>query len=194
MKQRATRDLFAFWNELRGPRSAPDRAEIDPARLAPVLGNVFLLETTLAGMTRIRLAGTHLCAAFDAELRGRDFCELWRGEDRAAIRELVETVGEERAAAVLGAQCRDGVRDIGAAEMILLPLRRGRDRIEAMIGAFTRHAAGALPGRTLELGLDTRRLSWPSGRRPSSERRVPVLAHPDARRYGPLYVYDGGRF
>ena len=30
MKHPSNRELFAYWNEKRGPRPAPDRAEIEP--------------------------------------------------------------------------------------------------------------------------------------------------------------------
>ena len=44
MRKPSTRELFNYWNELRGTRSAPERRDIDPTRIRHALANTFILE------------------------------------------------------------------------------------------------------------------------------------------------------
>jgi hypothetical protein len=48
MRQASTRDLFGYWNALRGSRKAPDRSEINPGEIRASLPDVFLLRTRRA--------------------------------------------------------------------------------------------------------------------------------------------------
>lgn len=196
MKQTATRDLYRIWTALRGARPAPDRADIDPAQLVSILPHVFLLESNTAQNGRIRLAGTHLCAAFDAELRGRPFRDLWRAEDRSMIDNLLNVMRDEAAAIVIGAS--EDATDAAAlqAELVLLPLRSpGLGLSGALCACVVRGAPGAVRRPIVQLAIETQRVSWPSGRTQSPESRltVPALVHVGARREGRFYVYDGGR-
>ena len=43
MKHPSTRALYAYWDEKRGGRPAPDRADIDPAAIRHALGDTFML-------------------------------------------------------------------------------------------------------------------------------------------------------
>ena len=43
MKHAASRELFAYWQEKRGTRPAPERAEIDPGAIRGLLGDAFIL-------------------------------------------------------------------------------------------------------------------------------------------------------
>jgi len=60
MKHPSNRDLFAYWNERRGARPAPERADIEPAAIRHVLGDTFVLEIDRATQHPFRLAGTRL--------------------------------------------------------------------------------------------------------------------------------------
>ena len=44
MQQRTNQILFAYWNDVRGERLAPRRFEIEPARIATILPETFILE------------------------------------------------------------------------------------------------------------------------------------------------------
>ena len=43
MKHAASRELYAYWEELRGQRPAPERAEIEPGAIRHVLSEAFIL-------------------------------------------------------------------------------------------------------------------------------------------------------
>ncbi|GGE47892.1 hypothetical protein GCM10007276_26410 [Agaricicola taiwanensis] len=196
MKLHATQDLYRIWTALRGARPAPDRAEIDPAQLVSVLPYVFLLETLNDSRSQIRLAGTHVCAAFDAELRGRPFQTLWRPEDHGLVGDLIETISTEAAAVVIGASEETAESTDFNAELLLLPLRTLRPGVNGVLGSCVVRTTKGLPSRHIRrLAIDTQRVSWPSGRR-TVWQNPPVqtpLVHVGARREGRFFVYDGGR-
>lgn len=135
MKHPSVRALHAYWDRLRKGRAAPDRAEIDPADIGRLLGDVFLLENSENPRHMVRLAGTRLCALIGHEMRGRGFAAFFASDERATVTGLLEAVadGQLPAVASLGGETDDN-RTIDL-EMILLPLRhRGRTH-ERMLGA-----------------------------------------------------------
>ena len=74
MKHPSNRELFDYWNERRGNRLAPERADIEPSAIRQVLGDTFVLATDDGiGYYPFRLAGTRLCALFGRELKGESF-------------------------------------------------------------------------------------------------------------------------
>ena len=65
-------DLRKYWNEKRGTRFAPARADIDPLELRGHLGNLFLVDV-LAGPDdfRFRLIGTNIARAIGRDSTGK---------------------------------------------------------------------------------------------------------------------------
>ena len=92
MQKTSTKTLFDYWNTLRGARSAPDRRDIDPAQIKSALANTFILELDERNEFSFRLAGSHLCAAYARELKGRSFTQLWHPRDRDAMGTLIRAV------------------------------------------------------------------------------------------------------
>ncbi|MGC1465198.1 MAG: PAS domain-containing protein [Pseudolabrys sp.] len=133
MKHPSTRALFAYWNERRGKRLAPEREDIDPVAIRQVLGDTFMLAADFVDEHRFRLAGTRVCALFCRELKGESFPGLWNEASHAGIVELLATMASETAGAVAGVTgyAANGARlDL---EMLVLPLaHRGHARIRAL--------------------------------------------------------------
>lgn len=127
MKHPSVRALYAYWDRLRKDRAAPERAEIEPAEIGRLLGDIFLLENGENPRHAVRLAGTRLCALIGHELRGRSFGAFFAAEDRATLFGLFEAVADGQIPAVVSLT---GETDDGRTldlEMVLLPLRhRGR--------------------------------------------------------------------
>lgn len=136
MKHPSARALHAYWDRLRGGRAAPERAEIDPARIGRLLGDVLLLENAENPRYGVRLAGTRLCALIGHEMRGRSFAAFFAAEDRATLFGLLDSVadGQLPAVASLTGETDDG-RTIDL-EMILLPLRHRGKTHARMLGAI----------------------------------------------------------
>ena len=193
MKLATTRALFAYWDGLRGERTAPERAEIEPAAIRHVLADTFVVEVDPARQCPFRLAGTRLCALFGRELKGVGLSDLWATDRRHEADSLIGTVLDERAGAVCGLAATTAGGETLELEMILLPLRHGGRTHARMLGCV----ASALPPARLgldpvaRLGLRTMRVirTDTTARLPVS--RPPVL--PGGLRRGPFRVFDGGR-
>lgn len=193
MKHPSSRALFAHWNERRGHRDAPERADIDPAAIRRVLGDTFVLEIDGALRHPFRLAGTRLCALFARELKGESFVKLWQPSAQDKLRELLAVLVDEKvgvAASVTGASADDRMLTLQL-ELLLLPLTfhsRGEARL---LGALAPIAVpywlGAKPIGPLTLGI-YRHIA------PTLEMATaPRIAAATGRIRNGLTVYDGGR-
>jgi hypothetical protein len=190
VKHSSTRALYAYWNELRGTRAAPDRGEIEPGAIRGALGDSFILSFEPTGHS-FRLAGTRICALFGRELKGEPFDALWDEADRPAARDFLEITANEIAGIVAGVA---GVTGEGVSvdlELLLLPLRhRGSSRAR-QIGVLAPLSVpfwlGATPVTTLS--LKSHRHIGPA------REAVPTLvaASDSGRLRHGLLVYDGGR-
>jgi hypothetical protein len=137
MKHSSSRELFAYWDSCRGPRLAPDRADIEPGAIRRVLGDSFILAFDKAGGHPFRLAGTRVCALFGGELKGEGFIELWADSARITASELVAAIARESVGAVASVSGHnvDGVEL--PLELLLLPLtQRGGKMPPRVIGTL----------------------------------------------------------
>ena len=194
MKTAASRKIFAYWNERRGSRLAPERGDIEPGAIRQSLGDSFIITHDPADDHPFRLAGTRVCALFGRELKGTPFVHLWDLASRGPMRGLAATVAEEANPVVAGVAARTAEGSDAALELLLLPLyHRGKMRVRLLgvlaplvipywLGAervvtltlgATRHLGGAIAAT--EVARFARPLAPPERPRPS------------------LTVYEGGR-
>jgi hypothetical protein len=198
MKSAATKELFGYWNRLRGARAAPERSDVDPAAIRKALGDTFILEADLEAGYPFRLSGTRICDVTGHEMKGERFLSLWRGPDRSTMLGALETVSDDAAVAVIGAQ---GSTELGRKtdlEIALLPLKhRGRThaRLLGSLAAIeTPYWLGACPVTRFE--LTSLRMIWPSGRRRPMAETASAPVSPQSgigRRIGRFMVFEGGR-
>jgi len=133
MKHQSTRALYAYWNEQRRNRRAPDRADIDPAAIRHTLGDTFMLASDFADQLRFRLAGTKVCALFCREIKGEAFNALWNESSVQPVEELLTIVANESVGAVAGLTGRTDDGSVAELEILLLPLvHAGRARVRAL--------------------------------------------------------------
>ena len=192
MKHPSNRELFEYWNERRGERLAPERADIEPDAIRHVLGDTFVIE--VGGMENhvFRLAGTRLCALFGRELKTENFSGLWQRSAQTAVREVMAVVMEEKigiVASVTGATSDDTLAPVNL-EMLLLPLAYETRSEARVLGALAPMAApywlGAKAIGPLTLGM-FRHIGA------AADTRTPRFKAAAGRlKYG-LTVYDGGR-
>jgi hypothetical protein len=198
MKAPATKELFGYWNRIRGDRAAPERSDVDPGAIRGILGDTFILEANVVAGFPFRLSGTRVCAITGHEMKGEGLLDYWTGADRATVLGALSTVSDDAAVAVIGAQ---GVTELGRRvdlELALLPLRhRGRTHAR-LLGSIapieTPYWLGSCPVTRFE--LTSLRMVWPSGRRRPMETADPPKPHALAsvgRRIGRFLVFDGGR-
>lgn len=218
MQKTSTKSLYDYWNRLRGSRSAPDRRDIDPTQIREALANTFILEHTDDNEFDFRLAGSHLCAAYARELKGRSFTRLWHPRDRDAMDTLVRAVTEDHAVALVTFQGTNAAQAKMTVETILLPLRHNGSTSHRMLGAMTAveqpYWFGVQP--LMEQRITGLRLIWPDDLSIEDMARdiaasvdndvVAMVASQGtpapmaatvygraARRYAHLAVIDGGR-
>ncbi|MBI3704645.1 MAG: PAS domain-containing protein [Rhizobiales bacterium] len=193
MKHPSTRALHAYWNQKRGHRAAPDRADIDPAAIRHALGDTFMLAADFVDELRFRLAGTRVCALFCREIKGEAFAKLWGEDSRERIEALLACVNDEMQGVVAGVTAGTGDGAVTDMEMLLLPLAHtGHARIRALgvlAPLVPPYWIGGMP--VVELRLGTLRHIGPETDRLVARpfASTPAISH---RRHG-FVVYSGGR-
>jgi hypothetical protein len=194
MKHASTRALYSYWNERRGNRPAPARADIDPAAIRHALGDTFMLAADFVDELRFRLAGTRVCALFCHEIKGETFSALWGETSHKGMENLLALVTHETRGAVAGVTGRaaDGAEvDL---EILLLPLAHiGHARIRALgvlAPVFPPYWLGEKPVVELELG--TMRHIGPEMESLGSARFTASSLENVRLRHG-FVVYSGGR-
>ncbi len=192
MKHPSNRELYDYWNERRGSRLAPERADIEPSAIRQVLGDTFVLATDAMGHYPFRLAGTRLCALFGRELKSESFVKLWERSGQTAMRELLAVVMEEKTgvvASVTGSD-RNSILAVNM-ELLLLPLSHENRSEARVLGALGPMAApywlGAKAVGPLKLGM-LRHIGAAVEATP-----IPRFAAAAGRLRGGLVVYQGGR-
>jgi hypothetical protein len=194
MKHSSTRQLYHYWNERRGLRSAPERSEIEPGAIRHILADTFILTFDARAGHPFRIAGTRVCAAFGRELKGEALVNFFAAESRDLIRDLFSVVATEAIGAVAGLQADSAEGDTLELELLMLPLSH-RDRTDArIIGALVPVAAPYWLGTSTlgALALNTHRYLAPGLTAEVAPRIAPAL--PSGRIRRGLMVYDGGQF
>lgn len=190
MKNTTSRLLFAYWDRVRGDRSAPERSQIEPGAIRHILADMFVLELG-AGRPTFRLAGTRLCLLFGRELRGSPFDSIW-GEPEPGLEGLLEAVTGDTAGVVAGLVATNGREDTLPLELVLLPLRHGGNTGTRVLGALSSatvpHWIGAEP--LVQLSTASVRVLWPDRRAPLAALPPPRISAAERRRG--LVVLKGG--
>lgn len=201
LKHKTSRELYDYWDRIRGGDPAPRRSDIEPGDIRSILADTFILEAEDRTTSLIRLAGTRMCALYGREIKGQGFFDFWSDDDRPAIATLATAVTEDGAGAVISANLFSSRQRPAHCEFLLLPLRHGGpayDRVLGSCAAFERPFwFGSEP--IIRQRIVSMRLIWPDSRphfmRPF-DRRSPPPPHvdgPGLRRRGHLFVLDGGK-
>jgi hypothetical protein len=198
VKLAATIELYAYWNRLRGARSAPERNDVDPGAIRSVLADTFVLDFDPRRGFPFRIAGSRTNALFLKELRGLSFLELWRGADREELESILHCVADEAQAFLIGAEAGLPSLDTVDIEIILMPLRHHGLTHARILGGLAVHAApswmglgGAEPIAVTSLRALGR--PTPEPLKPEHAAAVNFSLRDIPRRYKHLFVYSGDR-
>lgn len=204
MRQSTNKALYSYWDQVRAGRVAPRRFEIEPARIASILPETFILERVESGELRYRLAGTRICDQFCTEFRGANFLEGWVGEDRLTLMRKLRVVTGKGAVAVFEMEASgEGGHSVNF-EFLLLPLLHAKPSVDRVLGAVSvidpPDWLGQMPLWPRRLvGID---LIWPKQAAPdqSSMFDAPEVLLPNVRHAKivrqdrrQFRVYEGGR-
>ena len=154
MKHPTSRLLFGYWDKLRCARDRPDRAEIEPGRIAHLLPHAFILAAEPAEAPAFRLAGSRCCALFGRDLAGLPFRALWANPVRAEADELTG-IARDGNGVVAGLVEFGGGTPCGRLELVLLPLRNRGAKIGRILGALSALELPAPEARAPMSGLTT---------------------------------------
>ena len=188
MKHPASRELFAYWEERRGKRSAPERADIEPGAIRKVLSDAFILALDGGAGHPFRLAGTRVCALFGRELKGDPFIGLWAGASQPVVSNLLAILNDERVGTIAGVTAQNAEGEPIDLELLLLPLSASRPSLARTIGILAPLKAQQWLGSSPigALTLSSRRHIGAS----LETRLLPRFMAPRRRH---LVVYEGGR-
>ncbi|RLQ87748.1 PAS domain-containing protein [Notoacmeibacter ruber] len=206
MRQKNTRDLFLYWNRLRGSDAAPHRNRIEPSDIRTLLPSTFILQRLEDGTIEFRLAGTALCQQFGTELRGTRFQSLFHARDRRMLLRLTDQALSGHAISVISmdGHSKNGSR-IGY-ELLLLPLaseETGKRAFGSAVASSNPYWLGTDPIVEWKLRsvriIDPERESDLLSQRaqidvpPLAPSRAAIQEVPAGRKIAHLTVLDGGR-
>ena len=141
--------LEAYWQGLRTDGDVPERVNLDPAKIQPVLPSTFILQRVAVGTARFRMAGQSIRDLMRIDPRGMPFSTLFEGDDHDELRHRLESAFSDPAIVGLpltssGSLTRPAID--GA--VLLLPLRDRRGDTTRMLGALVApHTASQKPRR-----------------------------------------------
>lgn len=203
MRQNTTKHLYSYWNEVRGARMAPRRFDIEPAQIASILPETFVLERCADGQFRFRLAGTRICESFGREFRGLRMLDLWPPADQPALEELLAGSMQLGGIGVIDFAAHPEQNIQITCEVLLLPLLHTGNEVDRVLGSFAMAEQPYWLGVTPLIELSTREINviWPDGRpfpmNSCQDGQTPLLSHPPYSRLvtsdrRSFRVYDGG--
>lgn len=137
MRQQVSKDLFAYWSELKGARSAPDRSDINPGAIRHILADTFIVEVDADRRFPLRLSGARIDALWLQEQKGRSFVDLWRPEDGPGLSAALLAVIDGVNPVVAGARTRIESHAPLELELLLLPLRHFGKTHSRLLGALS---------------------------------------------------------
>jgi hypothetical protein len=137
MRQAGTRELFDYWNRLRGKRGAPERSEVDLAAISKVLADTFLLDIDVAHRFPFLMSGSRVNALFCAEQKNCSFLDLWSPRDVHNVAAVLLTVVDAACPVVACVEARpEGYAKVDL-EILLLPLRHNGYAQARILGLMT---------------------------------------------------------
>ncbi|MCK1679589.1 PAS domain-containing protein [Bradyrhizobium sp. 147] len=136
MKHPSSREFFAYWDNKRGAARAPDRADIDPAAVRDLLGDIFVLSCEQKLGFPFRVAGTRVCALAGGDLKDRSFAALFTQASRGEIEEITTIVADETLGAIAGVTAQRENGSKAHLELLLLPFNARPHTPVSVIGVL----------------------------------------------------------
>jgi hypothetical protein len=124
MRQAGTRELFDYWNRLRGERGAPERSEIDLAAIRTLLSDIFLLDVDADHYFPFLMSGSRVNALFCGEQKSLSFLDLWPRHEHHNLAAVLMTVIDAACPIVVCAEAKPEGYAKADLEILLLPLYR----------------------------------------------------------------------
>jgi hypothetical protein len=133
------RAFRAHWEACRNGHDVPNRSDIDPRRIAPLLANAFIAERIAPGVVRLRVAGMKLGDLMGMDVRGMPLCSFIAPADRAAFALHLVDLFDRPASLRLALKGGPGPGRPAAplsGTMLLLPLRSDLGDVSRALGCL----------------------------------------------------------
>jgi hypothetical protein len=128
----------AYWDEKRGTRAMPRRAEIDPVEMRAHLPCIGLVDVVDDGSDfRFRLLGTEFARLFGRDSTGKTLTEVYGAGDPEVLRWMTASYAEvlrtRRPVLRIGTM-RAVQKDFIRCDALLLPLSEDGERVNMVLG------------------------------------------------------------
>lgn len=200
MRSQTSRELFRYWNSLRGSDPAPSRHSFEPANIGAILPNIFMLEM-VGDIATMRLTGGDICALFGEELRGKSFARLWLNGVERRPSSIAAQCAEEQISFVIMADGLSTRGTVGKLEMLLLPLVSDGQKRDRIIGSLAdlesnspflrKHIKGMSLTAIRQLDGDTIPVNFAENKA-NQVTRINFAQSEEHKKVGHLFVIDGG--
>jgi hypothetical protein len=129
---------LAYWDGKRRGRPMPQRCDIDPLELRPLLSHLQITEVIDGGSRfRYRLVGTAIVEAFGAEFTGRYVDELMSGDRDSFVHACYRAVCASRRPAFVRSKYATTKNIDLTANRLLVPLSEDGAGVNQILGALT---------------------------------------------------------
>jgi hypothetical protein len=136
MKLPVTRELHDYWDQLKGERTAPDRADIDPVAIRHILADTFIIEVDVDRRFPLRLCGARVNALWLDDQKGRQFLNWWKTMHRRDMAEAILQVVDSETPLLADVRAGAEAGEPAELELLLLPLRHFGARCERVLGSL----------------------------------------------------------
>jgi hypothetical protein len=134
------RDLFRYWESIRGERAAPLRSDISLQQIRNLLPWMFISEP--GGETSahyLRLAGTGLCQLWGDNMTGRDLFAGWSSFERETMYKLLDAAVKDQQPFVMRCRARTETGLQAHLEILGLPVEAddtGKKQVLGLVVPF----------------------------------------------------------
>ena len=186
-----SRQLFCYWERIRGEASAPPRSRIDLKEITRIVPWLALMEPAPGNRSYLwRLAGTGICRLWGRELTGHEVLENWRPNNRDSLMKAFDGVvtAHQPFVARFSARSLDG-EEVGI-EALALPLFRDGRREPYVLASVMPFREPPWSGESplISFALSSLRVIWTEPL-PGDETRTLL---PEGRPRGFLRIINGG--
>ena len=124
------RALFNYWSTVRYNEFMPVRSDLNPAKLAKFLPNVFILNRNGERSFTYRLVGTGIVEIFGKEATNKPFVNPANPNHDQRFIDIAEAVATDPCCAVVSCRARMEMMGSLDIEQVYLPLRSDTDRVD----------------------------------------------------------------
>lgn len=149
------RAVLDYWLALRGDADMPPRDRFNPMRIGRHLPNVIMLEPQGPESAIVRTFGTELCRRLGVDLTGADLVQLYQGERRQGLRELIEGLTRARVISVAHSEWTTPSGHHFITENLWLPFAGADGSVTRMLGAIHEPQCAGVSLDALGGALDT---------------------------------------